>query len=113
MHDSVTRDLSTLLEAEAGAIMAGQYAVIDDLAPRKAGLFDALHKQPPVPDDLRRIAAQLARNKALLAAAIRGIGAARMRLANLRAVRDGLQVYDQTGRLAAVPVTRPDLVKKA
>jgi hypothetical protein len=55
----------------------------------------------------------LARNQALLAAALKGISAARLRLTALKAVRDGLQVYDQSGRFAASPVTRPDLVRKA
>lgn len=113
MRELVVNDLAALLEAEADAILAGQYTVLDDLAARKTALFDALQRVPPPPDDLRRIARLLARNRAILAAAIRGIGAARVRLADMRAVRDGLQVYDRSGHFAPAPVTRPDLVKKA
>lgn len=113
MREPMVSELLTLLEAESKAILAGQYTDIDDLAARKIDLFGALQRQPPPTDDLRRVSELLSRNQAMLAAAIRGIGAARVRLAALRAVRDGLQVYDQSGRFAAAPVTRPDLVKKA
>jgi len=113
MRDPAVTDLMTLLDAEAKAILAGRYSVLDDLAARKTALFDALQREPSPPGDLRRIARLLARNQAILAAAIRGIGAARVRLADMRAVRDGLQVYDESGRFASASVARPDLVKKA
>lgn len=113
MGESLVTDVLALLETEADAILAGKYTVIDDLAARKADLFSALQRVPPPADDLRKISELLVRNQAMLAAAIRGISAARLRLEALRAVRDGLQVYDQSGRFAAMPVTRPDLVKKA
>ncbi|MBR2573341.1 MAG: flagellar protein FlgN [Loktanella sp.] len=113
MRDSTATELRSLLETEIAAILAGQYDVLDDLAARKDQLFHELQQAPRAAADLRAISRMLARNQALLAAALKGISAARLRLTALKAVRDGLQVYDQTGRFAASPVTRPDLVRKA
>ncbi|ARU02599.1 flagellar protein FlgN [Yoonia vestfoldensis] len=113
MRDPTIAQLRSLLEAETTAILAGQYAVLDDLAARKDQLFDDLQQAPRTATDLRAISGLLTRNQALLAAALKGISAARLRLTALKAVRDGLQVYDQSGRFAASPVARPDLVRKA
>ncbi|WP_245541138.1 flagellar protein FlgN [Yoonia vestfoldensis] len=106
-------DLVALLETETAAIIAGEYAVLDDLAGRKQDLLTHLQHIPTATGDLQTIGRLLARNQSLLAAAIKGISAARVRLAALQAVRDGLQVYDQSGQFAVAPVSRPELVKKA
>jgi flagellar biosynthesis/type III secretory pathway chaperone len=103
MRDPTISELRSLLETETAAILTGQYAQLDDLASRKDQLFQELQQAPRAAADLRAISRMLARNQALLAAALKGISA----------VRDGLQVYDQSGRFAASPVTRPDLVRKA
>ncbi len=113
MRDSPVIDLVALLDRENAAIIAGDYATLDELAIAKQQLFDALSGTPIPKAELRVIAAKLDKNQMLLAAAIKGIGAARSRLAALRAVRDGLQVYDRSGHFATTPLTRPELVKKA
>lgn len=113
MRDPTTTELRSLLETETAAILAGDYALLDDLAPRKDQLFHELQQAPRAAADLRAISQMLARNRALLGAALKGISAARLRLTALKAVRDGLQVYDQSGRFAASTVTRPDLIRKA
>lgn len=113
MRDDVISDLAALLDRENAAIIAGDYATLDALAARKQLLFDTLTGIAFAEPDLRVISGKLARNQSLLAAAIKGIAAARSRLAALRAVRDGLQVYDQSGQFATTPLTRPELVKKA
>lgn len=113
MRETAVIDLAALLDSENAAIIAGDYAALDALAPRKLQLFDALTGLQIPKADLRMIAGKLANNQSLLAAAIKGIGAARSRLAALRAVRDGLQVYDRSGQFASTPLIRPELVKKA
>ncbi|WP_322893023.1 MULTISPECIES: flagellar protein FlgN [unclassified Yoonia] len=113
MRDPQLTDLLTLLAAEAAAIIAGDYAALDNLAARKTALIDHLPQALAQSQDLRLVADALTQNQALLGAAITGIGAARDRLAALRKVREGLQVYDQSGQFAAPAITRPDLVKKA
>jgi flagellar biosynthesis/type III secretory pathway chaperone len=113
MRNEPVIDLLTLLEQENLAIIAGDYPALDLLADRKQALFEALPSLRLSQDDLRAISGSLVRNKSLLAAAIKGIAAARTRLAALRAVREGLQVYDRSGQFATAPLTRPDHVKKA
>ena len=105
--------LLTLLRTEAEAIITGQYAAIDNLSGQKTALFTQLTQARVTPADLALIADNLARNQALFAAAIQGITTARHRLAELRKVRDGLQVYDRSGQLTTARRNRPDLVRKA
>lgn len=105
--------LLALLQSEAEAVITGQYAVIDSLAGRKLALFQQLGQAQATSDDLRLLRDALARNQSLFAAAIRGANAAKDRLADLRKVRAGLQVYDPSGQLTIAPQTRPDMVRKA
>jgi flagellar biosynthesis/type III secretory pathway chaperone len=113
MRDQRISDLLALLAAENAAIISARYTVLDDLAARKLHLFSDLPKAGPTRDELRQISMLLQKNESLLAAAIKGFAAARDRITALRAVREGLQVYDQSGQFATAVITRPDLLKKA
>ncbi|MBQ2261879.1 MAG: flagellar protein FlgN [Loktanella sp.] len=112
-RDPCLTELLTLLNAETFAITQGDYAVLDDLVARKLALFELLQQARATPQDLRLVSDHLAQNQLLLEAARKGIGAASDRLSALRKVRDGLQVYDQSGQFAQPPIARPELVKKA
>lgn len=112
MDDPRTVAIMQILLAEQSALVSGQYEVLDTLLPQKQTIFDTLDR----PFDMRdgqKIAGLLAQNERLLAAAIKGFRAARDRIDVVRKVRDGLQVYDQSGQFAAPSLQRPDLVKKA
>lgn len=113
MSDPAVQDALFLLAAEKTAITCGDYPALDQLAPRKSALFARLDKAVLTPVEARALAACLAQNQRLLAAAVQGIKAAQDRLAALRQVRDGLQVYDQTGQFTCPAIHRPDLVKRA
>ena len=64
MRDTTVSELRSVLAAETAAILAGQYAQLDDLAARKDQLFNALQQAPRAAADLRAIARMLARNQA-------------------------------------------------
>lgn len=106
-------ELHQLLAQENAAIMCGSYSTIDVCAERKKELFHRLHSKKIPQADLEKVSIAIFRNQALLAAAIQGIEAARKRIASLEEVRTGLKVYNQSGKIARVAVSKPDVIKKA
>ena len=113
MRDPHLTTLLDLLATEAEAIITGHYDVLDGLVTDKLALFDHLPNAQASPQDLRLIAQNISRNQTLLAAAMKGVSIAKDRLTALQKVRDGLQVYDQSGQFALSTISRPDLVRKA
>ncbi|MBQ1202515.1 MAG: flagellar protein FlgN, partial [Loktanella sp.] len=102
-----------LLAKEGDAILSAQYDALDRSAQRKQDLFEQLGMMQPAADGLKLVAAALARNELLLAAALRGLAAAQDRFAMLNDIRTGLNVYDQTGQMARVQIGRPAVTRKA
>lgn len=113
MSDACLGDLLDILVAEQAALTGGHFAILDDLTPRKLLLFHQLQTANIRRSDLQKITGLLAQNERLLAAALKGIRAARDRIDMLGKVRNGLQVYDQTGQFTTPPMQRRDLCKKA
>jgi hypothetical protein len=96
--------LRALLDAESVAIRQGDFAQFGALGARKAALVAAL---PGLGDgaplrDLKRLRTAAEANGRLLAAAIRGVAAARARLASIRQVGTRLDTYDSAGRARSV-----------
>jgi hypothetical protein len=82
-----------ILEEAAGAVRAGEFARLGDLAER---LVQALDRLPSDPARLRALRAQAAAQADLLAAAAEGVRAARQRVEEIgRAAR--LTTYDSAG----------------
>ena len=52
-------------------------------------------------------------NQALITAALRGLEAARKRIAALEDVRDVLTTYDPSGKISLMPTTQKTVEKKA
>ncbi len=113
MSSETAKELIHLLEKERLALHVGAFEELDQLAGAKTSLFESQTRGGSSATDLALIRNKLSENQTLLAAAIRGVTAARERLAALDNVRDGLAVYDQKGQLAKVPTTKPALQKKA
>jgi len=111
--DLVLAELHQLLAQEDAAIICGNYNMIDDSAERKQELFFRLQNSKVTRADLQQVSRAILRNQALLASAIQGIAAARKRIANLEEVRTGLKVYNKSGKIAQVAVSKPDVMKKA
>ncbi|OIQ77653.1 hypothetical protein GALL_406500 [mine drainage metagenome] len=91
--------LETLLDAELDAIRRGELSALEDLSTRTENLLESLIAGP-MPDarTLERLRAKATRNAATLAAASRGVRAARRRLAELFQAAEGLDTYDASGR---------------
>jgi len=106
-------ELHQLLAQENAAIICGSYSEIDVCAERKQQLFFKLQSKKITQADLQQVAIAILRNQVLLAAAIQGIEAARKRIASLEEVRTGLSVYNQSGKIARVAVSKPDVIKRA
>ncbi|TNC74226.1 flagellar protein FlgN [Rubellimicrobium roseum] len=102
-------DLTLLLETERRLILTGDWSGLQSLAPRKAALLDRLPPGAPLPP----LATALARNQALLAAAIDGLRDALGRRAALEAARRGLATYDPSGLRAALAAPSPRYERKA
>lgn len=111
MHDTLIAALGEILERERVAIIAGKFGDVDALSQSKQELFDKLIKSQPRPIDLRTIQQALNRNQALFSSAIEGVKSARSRLEALREVREGLRIYDQSGRFAQVAAKGPGMSK--
>jgi hypothetical protein len=88
--------LEALLDQAAKALLAGDFAVLSDLAPR-------IESASPPHDRslLVRLQAKAERNARLLDAALRGVKAARLRAAEI-ARGPTLTTYDARGRKAQI-----------
>lgn len=113
MADTSSKELLDLLRLERLAIISGAYEQVNNLSKRKSDLLSGLRRSRNSAETLKRIAAAIEHNQVLLAAAIKGIGAARDRLNALSKVKDTLSVYDKSGQMAQVPFAKPGLEKKA
>lgn len=103
--------LSDLLEEERRLILAGAWDALDQLAPRKAASLSSLEGGDPAA--LAPLARGLARNQALLAAAIDGLREAGRRRSALEAARAGLVTYDAQGSRAELPLAAPRVERRA
>lgn len=112
MRRNLSSELAETLEKERKAIIAGKFAAVDELAPLKQGLFEELIVSKPKPSELKSIQRALNQNQILFSSAIEGVKSARLRLEALREVREGLRIYDQSGRLAQVNALGPGLSKR-
>lgn len=113
MKHSPLNELRAVLTRERTALLGGTYDDLPDLAEKKGQLLDALARSSPDRSDLRRIKRKMDQNQDLIAAALRGVGAAKERISALEAVRNGLMTYDQSGQVALVTKPTQSFEKKA
>ena len=107
MHDTPADSLLTLLAQERAALRTGDLTRLSDFATRKAQLSQDLAQASLGRVMALRIGQALAHNERLLVAACDGIRAARARLAALKDVRNGLNLYTAQGDRTTV-ARRPD-----
>lgn len=101
-------DLAALLEEERRAILAGRWESLDGLARRKEAALLALDGTGLAP-----LAGDLARNQALLLAALEGVREVGRRRAALASSRRGLVTYDARGTRAELPLLPPKVERRA
>jgi hypothetical protein len=112
MRDRTVADLLALLEDEAAAILAGDLAALDRLAPRKRALADDLLARTPPEADRAALGRSAERNARLLRAALAGVRAARDSIAR---ARDGaaFDSYGKDGAAIRIAPARQSLERKA
>lgn len=104
-------ELALLLEEERALILSGAWAGLRALAPSKERCLLALDGGEA--GRMGVLAAGLARNQALLRAAIDGLRDATRRRAALASARKGLVTYNANGTRAEVPTAPPRFERKA
>mgnify|MGYP000645697030 CR=1 FL=1 len=91
--------LDSLLEEERAALTKGELNKLEAILERKEALFDKLNSYSDLEAEaLETVQGKVSRNQALLGSAMQGIKAVANRMAELRKVRKGLEVYDRAGR---------------
>ncbi|WP_424977634.1 flagellar biosynthesis protein FlgN [Leisingera sp. S232] len=92
-------ELDQILDQERTALVAGNLEKMENLLARKEKIIGQLNsiseleRQP-----LELVQTKLTRNQDLLDSAMQGIRSVATRMAELRRIRKGLDVYDQSGR---------------
>ncbi|SMY08243.1 hypothetical protein [Flavimaricola marinus] len=104
--------LLKLLDDERAALLRGDYADLDELAPSKQKLLARLGEQALSERNMQRVAHAVRRNQALLAAAIDGMRAARGRMDGLRQQRSSFSTYDKSGQRQQVDAGRTVIERK-
>ncbi len=113
MQGSLIDDIHSLLDDEKAALLSARYQALGPLEEAKAELLQQLSLAGPQSGALSGIKAKLEENQGLLSASIAGVAAARKRVEALHNVRQGLSVYDRSGKLAMVPARHGCVEKKA
>lgn len=105
--------LDRLLDRERQALLDGDLEKIGQLMPAKEDLVQQLNDlQAHQTDDLAEVHEKVTRNQALLGSALDGIRAVSNRMADLRRVRSGLEIYDRSGQKTKFATSVPASVEK-
>jgi flagellar biosynthesis/type III secretory pathway chaperone len=107
--------LDQLLDRERKALLSGDLEQIGHLMPAKEDLVHRLNDlNTHQGEHLALVHEKVTRNQALLGSALDGIRAVANRMADLRKVRAGLEVYDRTGHKTNFSTsTLPSVEKRA
>lgn len=90
------RELTALLKQQRALLVRGEFAALGELSIRIQDLADRLTPAAPI-DDLRRIKSLASGNAPLIIAALRGIQAARKRLADITGPTPATATYAADG----------------
>lgn len=111
--DHTLSDLNHILDAERGALLAGRYDALPEIAERKAALIEGVTARPlkASANDLQTLREKTAHNSALLQAAREGLQLTMDRLSAMRG-ESGFATYNRQGD--SIPQTsRPNLHRRA
>ena len=102
--DRIFQELDALLGAERRTIRTGVFAGLATIVTQKTALLNRLERELN-PKDFRQLAAakkHFDANQRLLKAALRGIEAARSRVAAIKTASASLNTYDSHGRAQSI-----------
>ncbi|MBY6056948.1 flagellar protein FlgN [Leisingera daeponensis] len=92
-------ELDQVLDRERTALMAGDLGKLEELLAKKEKIISKLNAVSELErESLEQVQTKLSRNQSLLDSAMDGIRSVAARMAELRRIRKGLDVYDQSGR---------------
>lgn len=110
--DAPAGALLALLLREREVLLQGQLPDLAPLAAAKERLVAAFEAVPPAPEAARHIALAAREVETLLAAAMRGVDAARRRLDLARAGGPALSTYTAEGRAEIHPAAQGSLERR-
>lgn len=91
-------ELDTILDQERSLLLKGDLTALEPLVSAKDELIEALNEIGEMEQDsLSAVQNKVTRNQTLLTSAMEGIRTVAARMAELRKVRKGLDVYDKSG----------------
>jgi flagellar biosynthesis/type III secretory pathway chaperone len=92
-------ELDQILDRERTALMEGDLGKLEGLLAKKEKVIGKLNSVSELErESLAQVQTKLSRNQQLLDSAMDGIRSVAARMAELRRIRKGLDVYDQAGR---------------
>ncbi|MFC4218347.1 flagellar biosynthesis protein FlgN [Pseudophaeobacter arcticus] len=96
---SLIEELDKILDQERSALVRGELNQIQELLTRKEAIIARLNEIGSLERaDLAQVQTKVSRNQELLNSAMEGIRSVATRMAELRRVKKGLDVYDRAGR---------------
>ena len=106
-------ELFSILAEERQALLNAHYGSLPAIAAAKDQCLQALGQSLPPRAVLLAFKTQIEENQQLIKAELRGVDAARKRIAALEDVRDVLTTYDPSGKVSLMPNTQTTIEKKA
>lgn len=92
-------ELDTVLEEERTALLSGDLSALEPIIARKEEAIQRLNELDALEQaEFTEVQSKVTRNQALLDSAMQGIRSVAARMAEIRRVRKGLDVYDKAGR---------------
>lgn len=106
-------ELDEILDQERQALVRGELTQIEDLLSRKEAVIAQLNEFEDLEQaTLSKVHSKVSRNQELLNSAMQGIRSVASRMAELRRVKKGLDVYDSSGRKARYGTTMGQRLEK-
>jgi flagellar biosynthesis/type III secretory pathway chaperone len=104
-------ELERLLDVERHAIRSGSFGDLADIAATKEAAIDSLSGVSA--QSIVRLQRKAASNQVLLAAALKGVHAARKRLEMIQRASRSLNSYDALGRARTIGSAGPNVERRA
>ena len=114
-HDPqrLIEELDEILDQERQALVRGELEKIESLLARKESIIGQLNAFEELERaELSKVQSKVSRNQELLNSAMQGIRSVAARMAELRRVKKGLDVYDRSGRKARYGTTMGQRLEK-
>ncbi|KPD14302.1 flagellar export chaperone FlgN [Phaeobacter sp. 11ANDIMAR09] len=106
-------ELDEILDQERSALVRGELDKIEELLARKETIIARLNTIDSLEREaLAQVQTKVSRNQELLNSAMEGIRSVATRMAELRRVKKGLDVYDRAGRKARYGTTMGQRLEK-